>query len=533
MNDKKIITKFVFENEITGQDIELKFHKGMNIIIGSKGGGKSTLLTLIHYVHNKVKLPNDLIKLLKNYHLKIKYLEYSNGEKVYFENLENQWKTEFTDIVKQDDKTKNALSEEERIKKDKDEFIKAILDKHLKWLFWLINEYVGTLNDLWKLRDHYQLHWSLISHFNNKNEMLSNIKYQFINSREFDDHILAEKINMKALFDLYLYKLKRKNPEQYNLYKNMLDDLSKFHTEDLDLVANQKYFNLIYKKISNEVRNQLTQSSNILTNITTFKHDAKHMFEEIATILAHNKIIFTKLIDPSLCLNIDEYQKTHYDMEYTMNDQIYLNDIDENGDYDNAIMMQILEKILYKPKKKINHWVHWLSNNIAKQKNLISENKIKDSMRNILEKELYDHVKLIANGKDYNKMSLGTRTSFGIKQKIKRFKDNILFLDQPEDNLDNYTIFNELIKIFDEHKQFFMVTHNSNFGTLTNPQTITTCTLNENDPNNSYLQNFNILDEININVDNIINDSPVRHYLEGGMESLTTRYHKLNKKGEQ
>lgn len=126
-------------------------------------------------------------------------------------------------------------------------------------------------------------------------------------------------------------------------------------------------------------------------------------------------------------------------------------------------------------------------------------------------------------------MSLGTRTSYGIKQKINKFKEPILFLDQPEDNLDNYTIFNELIKVFNHNKQFFMVTHNSNFGTLTDPKTITTCSLNKNESYKSYIQETNILEEIFIPSEQNIKDSPVRHYLEGGNDSLYKRYQKLKK----
>ncbi len=74
-----------------------------------------------------------------------------------------------------------------------------------------------------------------------------------------------------------------------------------------------------------------------------------------------------------------------------------------------------------------------------------------------------------------------------------------------------------------------MVTHNSNFGTLTNPQTITTCSLNRIESYKSYIQETNILQEIDIPSEQNIKDSPVRHYIEGGNDSLFKRYEKLKK----
>lgn len=88
-------------------------------------------------------------------------------------------------------------------------------------------------------------------------------------------------------------------------------------------------------------------------------------------------------------------------------------------------------------------------------------------------------------------MSLCSRTSYGLNQKIKNFNSPIIFLDQPEDNLDNYTIYNDLLSLINDNKidQIFLVTHNSNLGALSKPKTITTCNLTKNNFEKSYFQN--------------------------------------------
>jgi ABC-type lipoprotein export system ATPase subunit len=50
------IKKLSILNESTNQYINLQFKEGTNIIIGPKGGGKSTLLSLIYALHTKTKI---------------------------------------------------------------------------------------------------------------------------------------------------------------------------------------------------------------------------------------------------------------------------------------------------------------------------------------------------------------------------------------------------------------------------------------------------------------------------------------------
>jgi ABC-type multidrug transport system ATPase subunit len=147
-----------------------------------------------------------------------------------------------------------------------------------------------------------------------------------------------------------------------------------------------------------------------------------------------------------------------------------------------------------------------------------------------------EKVKLMVEGKDYQTMSTGTKTSFGIRQKILNNKSAFLFMDQPEDNLDNNTIYETLIPLIEnrmgDDSQLFIVTHNANFGINLQTYSATIADLqNVNKNKVPYEQIFDlteqkIIDEIGKT------DSPIARYLEGGIEAIEKRYKKLTvKKG--
>lgn len=97
-------------------------------------------------------------------------------------------------------------------------------------------------------------------------------------------------------------------------------------------------------------------------------------------------------------------------------------------------------------------------------------------------KQLEPYVSIYADEMDYTTMSLGQRSIFGIKYKYNRSFNNNLFLDQPEDNLDNYTIAHDLIQMINKKPrgtQIFIVTHNANIGLLTHAKQIIVANLND------------------------------------------------------
>jgi ABC-type taurine transport system ATPase subunit len=153
----------------------------------------------------------------------------------------------------------------------------------------------------------------------------------------------------------------------------------------------------------------------------------------------------------------------------------------------------------------------------------------------ILKKRINEKVQLLAEGKNYETLSLGTKTSYGLRQKISNNRSSFLFLDQPEDGIDSFTIYkilNPLIKDkTSRESQVFMVTHNANFGINLDTNSVTMA--NFANPNKPYDQIFNLTDKRQFHELQDELDSPVAIFLEGSTESLKKRITKLTNKEKE
>ena len=178
---------------------------------------------------------------------------------------------------------------------------------------------------------------------------------------------------------------------------------------------------------------------------------------------------------------------------------------------------EILKIIFHSPgssRDDVDKWLKSLSKNGIKEFN---EEKIKNCIAREIKENTQIMVDFGKEEKDYNSLSLGQKSIYGLKYKFNRSLNQDLFLDQPEDNLDNNTIATEVLDLIKEKKdqQVFIVTHNANIGILTNPSQIIVANLNnEEEP----YKISNILE--------IINEESA-NYLEGGKEYLEKRYNKI------
>ncbi len=93
--------------------------------------------------------------------------------------------------------------------------------------------------------------------------------------------------------------------------------------------------------------------------------------------------------------------------------------------------------------------------------------------------------------------------------------NDLLLIDQPEDDLDSQTVYEEVVKLLRNLKpkqQFIFATHNANFPVLGDAETITTCSASD--------------DEIVISVGNIDDracQASVISIMEGGPEAFERR----------
>ncbi|MBQ4826911.1 AAA family ATPase [Leisingera sp. HS039] len=119
------------------------------------------------------------------------------------------------------------------------------------------------------------------------------------------------------------------------------------------------------------------------------------------------------------------------------------------------------------------------------------------------------------HGKALSSHSLGQRASAMMLFLLSQEGNDLLLIDQPEDDLDSQTVYEEVVKLLRKLKpnqQFIFATHNANFPVLGDAETITTCNASEH--------------EMNISVGNIDNkacQASVISIMEGGPEAFERR----------
>lgn len=119
------------------------------------------------------------------------------------------------------------------------------------------------------------------------------------------------------------------------------------------------------------------------------------------------------------------------------------------------------------------------------------------------------------HGKALSSHSLGQRASAMMLFLLSQKGNDLLLIDQPEDDLDSQTVYEEVVKLLRRLKpnqQYIFATHNANFPVLGDAETITTCSASD--------------DEIAISVGNIDDkacQASVISIMEGGPEAFERR----------
>ncbi len=108
--------------------------------------------------------------------------------------------------------------------------------------------------------------------------------------------------------------------------------------------------------------------------------------------------------------------------------------------------------------------------------------KFAENMKELLTYKVDNQIIINYNGKSLDKHSLGQRASALILFLLAQKENNVLIIDQPEDDLDNQTIYNEVIKELKKIKgnmQFIFATHNANIPVLGDSEKVVSCSYNE------------------------------------------------------
>jgi len=146
---------------------------------------------------------------------------------------------------------------------------------------------------------------------------------------------------------------------------------------------------------------------------------------------------------------------------------------------------------------------------------LVFRERFMNSLSSLLTFKVPNKIEIFYNGKELTKHSLGQRSSALIIFILTQQDNDIIVIDQPEDDLDNQTIYNEVIKELVKLKnktQFIFATHNANIPVLGDCEQIVVCDYDENKINTELgsIDNHDIQEKI-VNI------------MEGGEEAFDKR----------
>ena len=163
---------------------------------------------------------------------------------------------------------------------------------------------------------------------------------------------------------------------------------------------------------------------------------------------------------------------------------------------------------IYKEGSKIKELLN--TNQLAEFEKHFNEN-----LFDLLIFRVEDKITIKYNGKELSKHSLGQRASALILFLLLQKGQNILIIDQPEDDLDNQTIYNEVIREILKLKgqmQFIFATHNANIPVLGDSEKIVAC---------EYEENKITIKQGSIDTPNI--QKAIVNIMEGGLEAFNRR----------
>lgn len=119
------------------------------------------------------------------------------------------------------------------------------------------------------------------------------------------------------------------------------------------------------------------------------------------------------------------------------------------------------------------------------------------------------------HGKPLTSHSLGQRASAMMLFLLSQEGNDLLLIDQPEDDLDSQTVYEEVVKLLRELKkdhQFIFATHNANFPVLGDAESITTCSATDDE-----------VSTVGGNIDDKTSQGKIIGIMEGGPEAFERR----------
>lgn len=504
IEDYKIIKKVKLKNDKV--DIDVNLTQGLNVVIGESSSGKTLF---VDSILKKLKNEED-----SNYEQEFSVsnieVEDELGVEPYY--IEQNF---ITGAVK-DNKELNTIP----IVKDlfpESEYKQDLIDKELANVKSIINALITSVKKV-----------------ENAEEKIKKVPviYNLITKGDVEDNVidlfniddtLAEKIeylSTEANQDIKQIKEIKNKLQKNKLYDgniNIFDGVikeieylrEKYKFADKirkTIVKNQNEYSKKINKSNNSNANVIKHRSNLISAINNYI-DGRNMFnekiEELANINLEVETITREFEENKL------YIKNNLKISKDILKDIIFNyiKIKKDKNFEEFEPRDFYSKNFYTSKVK-----KYEELNRALYNDILARNK-----------KIYKIVSY--KGKDFDNLSPGWKTAVILDIMLKYDKDNApLIIDQPEDNLANTYIDQDLItgiKLAKKRKQIIMVSHNATIPMLGDAQNIILCR--------------NIEDKIIIrsaSLEGIIDDKFVIDYIaeitDGGKKSIKKRFKKYN-----
>ena len=512
----------------------------INVIIGPKGGGKSTLFDLLVGLKQNCFYKN-VKDALNEFNLKFEKAILFNNEIINASQLKEiktkdekkkHYENRF-DVIYQDDPIKKNLTNFSDINKKKTDYLKHQIH-HSADVNQLINDLKKLYHSMNKLNNFNQMnHINWSTTFAMKNLMIDD-KLKIINNLAYKNNDLKFEVENELkeiaklsqniqVFNNQIAQTKRNSNINFTSIINdekFLSDLNhsleKITLENTELVKllNQRKTKLekilkvssFFMQSYQFVIDQIKKNSFSSSGLQSYQINAINHFKDLADEIINLKKIFEHSLNQERILKIPNQPNQEDGLTYFIEENIELTKDD--------LTTKLLKVIFHSAGASREDLVQWLKKLNEKGIKEFNEDKLYEKLTEILK----NNVKVLVDGnQDYETLSLGQRSIYGFKYKFNQSLDADLFLDQPEDNLDNKTIANEILNLLSKKKeqQIFIVTHNANIGILSNPQRVIIADLANH--NNPY-ESIELTSEMN-------NQSA--NYLEGGRLYLEQRFRKI------
>ncbi|MGM8366839.1 TrlF family ATPase, partial [Virgibacillus sp. W0181] len=143
------------------------------------------------------------------------------------------------------------------------------------------------------------------------------------------------------------------------------------------------------------------------------------------------------------------------------------------------------------------------------------KDKIKENYSELLNIRTPNQIEIKYHGKPIAKHSIGQRASALVLFILSQKDNNLIMIDQPEDDLDNQVIYNEIITKVKERKpevQFIFATHNANIPVLGDAEQVIAVSYDEK----QIIAEYGSIDNKDI-------QSKIVDIMEGGQEAFNKR----------